>query len=197
MFQLLQWGYVNFQSLLSGYGAIYGTFAALPLFMMWLEFSWLIVLLGAEISYAYQNAEHYAQEVEGANVNQKSRKLMIMLVARKIIRNFMEGQPALTAAEISDQLGIPVRLVREVIYTLLNAHIITETLNQDKREVVYQPALDPSRISVSFVLESIDSQGRDIFPDKELPEMEQVAGLIESCSEEIRKSPKNILLRDL
>jgi DNA-binding IscR family transcriptional regulator len=109
----------------------------------------------------------------------------------------MEGQPALTAAEISDQLGIPVRLVREVIYTLLNAHIITETLNQDKREVVYQPALDPSRISVSFVLESIDSQGRDIFPDKELPEMEQVAGLIESCSEEIRKSPKNILLRDL
>ncbi len=66
MFQLLQWGYVNFQSLLSSYGAIYGTFAALPLFMMWLELSWLIVLLGAEISYAYQNAIHYEQEAEGA-----------------------------------------------------------------------------------------------------------------------------------
>lgn len=197
MFQLLQWGYVNFQSLLSGYGAVYGTFAALPLFMMWLEFSWLIVLLGAEISYAYQNAEHYAQEAEGADVNQKSRKLLIMLVARRIIHNFTEGRPAETSAEIAGHLGIPVRLVREVLYTLLNAHIITESLNQEKREVVYQPALDPSRITVSYILESIDSQGRDIFPDKDLPEMEQVATLMQSCSDELRGSPSNKLLKDL
>ncbi len=116
MFQLLQWGYVNFQSLLSSYGAIYGTFAALPLFMMWLELSWLIVLLGAEISYAYQNAVHYEQEAEGVHVSLKDKKILMLLVTKKIIRNFVEGRPAMNAAEIAARLGIPVRLVRDVIY---------------------------------------------------------------------------------
>jgi membrane protein len=99
LFQLLQWGYVNFQSLLSGYGAVYGTFAALPLFMMWLEFSWLIVLLGAEISFAYQNASQYEQEAQGLQVNLKHRRVLLLLVAQKIVKNFSEGLPPLNAAD--------------------------------------------------------------------------------------------------
>jgi membrane protein len=197
MFQLLQWGYVKFQSFLSGYGAVYGTFAALPLFMMWMEFSWLIVLLGAEISYAYQNAVHYEQEAEGVKVSLKNRRVLILLVIKKIIRNFVDGQPALNASEIAEQLSIPVRLVRDIIYNLLNAKIITETLNQELREVAYQPALDPSRISISYVIDTLDRQGQQISFDRESPGFEQVESVIESFYEDIRNSPKNVLLKDL
>jgi membrane protein len=197
MFQLLQWGYVNFQSLLSSYGAIYGTFAALPLFMLWLELSWLIVLLGAEISYAYQNAIHYEQEAEGAQVSLKDKKVLTLMVTKKIIRNFVEGRPAKNAAEIAEELSIPVRIVRDIIYVLLNARIIIETFNQEIREVAYQPALDPSTITVSFVFDEIDKLGHQLPFDKETPEKEKISAIVESFYDDVRMSPKNVLLRDL
>jgi len=197
MFQFLQWGYVNFQSLLSSYGAIYGTFAALPLFMIWLELSWLIVLLGAEISYAYQNAILYEQEAEGAQVSLKDKKILTLLVTKKIIRNFVEGKTAMNAAEIALHLSIPVRIVRDIIYVLLSSKIIIETIDQEIREVAYQPAIDPSIITVSYVIDETDKLGNQITFDHETPEKEKISALVESFYEDLRLSSKNVLLKDL
>jgi len=197
MFQVLQWGYVNFQSLLSSYGAIYGTFAALPLFMIWLELSWLIVLLGAEISYAYQNAVTYEQEAEGVNVSLKDKKVLMLLVTKRIIRNFVEGKPAMNATEIALDLSIPVRIVRDIIYILLSSKIIIETINQELREVAYQPAIDPSIITVSYVIDETDKLGHQVSFDHESPEKEKISAIVESFYEDLRQSPKNILLKDL
>jgi membrane protein len=197
MFQLLQWGYVNFQSLLSGYGAIYGTFAALPLFMIWLELSWLIVLLGAEISFAYQNAEHYEQEAEEIQVSHKQRRIMVLLVVHKIIRNFTEGLPPLNAADIADQLGIPVRVVRDLIYDLLSARVIIETLNHEVREVAYQPALDPDKITISYVIDALDKQGQEVIFNKQSDELQKLNQIVNSFYESIRKSSNNSSLKEI
>jgi membrane protein len=197
MFQLLQWGYVKFQSLLTGYGAVYGTFAALPLFMMWLDFSWLIVLLGAEISFAYQNAAHYEQEYEEIEVSQKQRKVLVLLVAQKIVRNFTEALPPLNAAEIAGQLGIPVRIVRDMIYELLSAKIIIETVPHESREVAYQPALDPALITVGYVINTLDKLGQEVVFDNETTGYEKLKLTIESFYADIQKSPMNKPIRDL
>lgn len=197
LFQLLQWGYVNVQSLLTGYGAIYGTFAALPLFMIWLELSWLIVLLGGEISFAYQNANHYEQEAEPLNVSHKHRRVLTLLVMHRIVRNFMEGLPPMNAAEISGNLGIPVRIVRELVYDLLNTKIIIETVNPELREVAYQPALDPSKITISFIIDSLERQGQHILFDRETEDMVKLNRIVESFYEDIRNSANNTALKDL
>jgi membrane protein len=197
LFQLLQWGYVNFQSLLSGYGAVYGTFAALPLFMMWLEFSWLIVLLGAEISFAYQNASQYEQEAQGLQVNLKHRRVLLLLVAQKIVKNFSEGLPPLNAADIAVQLDIPVRLIRDLLYDLLNARIIIETLTPEVREVAYQPALDPAKITVSYVVDTLDKQGQQVSFEKESKELINLTQVVESFYQDIRNSDNNKAINDL
>ncbi|MBN1159411.1 MAG: YihY/virulence factor BrkB family protein, partial [Bacteroidales bacterium] len=197
MFQLLQWGYVNFQSLLTGYSAIYGTFAAIPLFMMWLELSWLIVLLGAEISFAYQNVEHYEQEAEGVDISQKQRKILTLLVTKTIVKNFTAGKPPMKAAEIAGQHGIPVRLVREIIYDLINCGIINETLTGNVREIAYQPAVDPSGISVSFVIDSLDKQGHQTIFSKDIKELGDLSAIVENFYQDLQKSPGNVLLRNL
>jgi membrane protein len=197
MFQLLQWGYVNFQSLLSGYGAIYGTFAALPLLMMWLEFSWLIVLLGAEISYAYQNAAHYEQEAEDIQVNPKQRRVLELLVTQKIVSNFSQGLPPLNATEIAIDLGMPMRVVSNILYDLLNARIIIETLTHEVREVAYQPALDPAMITVSYVIEALDKQGQEVTFDKETKELGKLSKVVESFYSDILKSPNNTALKNI
>jgi membrane protein len=197
MFQLLQWGYVSFQSLLSGYGAIYGTFAALPLFMMWLEFSWLIVLLGAEISFAYQNAVHYEQESEEMKISPRHRKVLILLVAHKIIRHFTEGHTPRNASEIAVELGIPVRIVRDLLYDLLNARIIIETVTHEVREVAYQPALDPAKITISYIFDALDKQGQQLSFDQETAELVKLNQVVDSFYEDVRKSDLNTALKDL
>jgi membrane protein len=197
LFQLLQWGYVNFQSLLSSYGAIYGTFAALPLFMMWLELSWLITLVGAEISYAYQNAASYEQEAQGVQVSQKNRRALVLLVAHRIIKAFTEGKPPMNADDIASQLAIPVRLVRDIIYDLINAKIINEIYTQEIREIAYQPALDPAKITISYVIDAIDNQGQYVIFDTESTDHVKFNSIIDSFYDDVRNSPKNTALKEL
>ncbi|MBN2815021.1 MAG: YihY family inner membrane protein [Bacteroidales bacterium] len=197
MFQLLQWGYVNFQSKLTSYGAVYGTFAALPLLMMWLEFSWLIVLLGAEISYAYQNAAHYEQESEDIQVSPKQRRVLELLIAQKIITNFAEGNDPLNSTDIADQLGIPARVVRDILYDLLGARIIIETLTHEVREVGYQPATDPAKLTVSYIVEALDKKGQEVSFDKESKEFGKLSKVVDSFYDDLLKSPNNKTLRDI
>jgi len=196
-FQLLQWGYVNFQSLLSGYGAVYGTFAAIPLFMIWLELSWLIVLVGAEISFAYQNAEHYSQEAEGVNVSAKQRRILSLLIAKIIVKNFTEGNQPLKAAEIAEEQGIPVRLVRDIIYDLMNAGIINETLTTEIREVAYQPALDPAKITVAYVIDRIDQYGHHSPFDLENEDLKMMKEIVCSFYIDLHNKTGKQLLKEL
>jgi membrane protein len=197
MFQLLQWGYVNFQSLLSGYGTIYGSFAALPLFLMWLQFSWLIVLFGAEVAFANQNVENYEYESDILNISSHYKKVLSLLIAQQIIKNFSNGLPAMTANEISHKLDIPVRFVREIIYELSEAKILSETVTRNIKELAYQPAQDPGRLSISYVINSLDKRGIDSLPVNHSDELKSISSIIDTFTNELEKSSKNVLLKDL
>ena len=107
--------YFFFQSEAVRASAIYGTFVTLPLFLIWLQISWLIVLLGAEISFAYQNIEKYEFEREALNISPYNRRMLTFLVMHAIVHKFKQGGEPLTPPRISHELGIPIRLVREII----------------------------------------------------------------------------------
>jgi membrane protein len=197
MFQLLQWGYVNFQSYLSGYGAVYGTFAALPLFLMWLELSWLIVLLGAEISYAYQNADSYEHEADQEALSHYQRKVLNLLVMNRIVKKFLQGEPAMNAIQLANQIEIPIRLTREILYDLVNARILNEVITQDIREVAYQPSIDPGRITVNYLVELLDKKGRSPSYNREPEEMKVLSDVVESFYTRFRESPDNRLISNI
>ncbi len=197
MFQVLQWAYVNFQSLLSGYGAIYGSFAALPLFLMWMQFSWLIMLFGAEIAFAYQNVDNYEHEADVMNISTHFKRLLSLLIAHQIIKNFANGLPPMMAGEISHKLDIPIRLVREIIYELLEAKILSETITKNVKEMAYQPAQDPSRLTIRYVMQSLDKRGIDSIPVDRSSELQSISGILSSFENELEKSPGNVLLKDL
>jgi membrane protein len=197
MFQILQWAYVNFQSYLSGYGAVYGTFAAIPLFLIWLETSWLIVLLGVEISYANQNADSYEHETDQLTLSHYNRKVMALLVMTRITKSFVKGEPALNAVQIAEQLDITPRLVREIVDDLVNTGLLSEIMTEDVKEVAYQPASDPNRITVNFLLDALDRKGNKPLFTKEPEEMKDLTGLVESYYTHFMKSTDNKLLKDI
>ncbi len=197
MFQLLQWGYIHFQSLLSGYGAVYGGFAALPLFLIWLQTSWLIVLFGAEISFANQNVEHYAGEVESLNISNSYKRTLSLLITRQIVYNFVKGVTPMTAEELANKLDVPVRLVREIIYELLDVGIVSETMTENIKENAYQPAIDTGMLSVGFVLNRLDNRGNNQMGVRSSQELKEIKQILDSFDESMEKSSNNKLVKDI
>jgi membrane protein len=92
IFQVTQFLYIYFQVGVGRYGAIYGSFVALPLFLIWLQISWLIVLLGAEMSFAYQNLEKYEYESEVFGISRKNNRLLTYLLMHAIVKKFQTGE---------------------------------------------------------------------------------------------------------
>lgn len=197
MFQVTQWAYIHFQVGVSRYSALYGTFAALPLFLAWLQISWLIVLLGAEISFAYQNVEKYEFESESLNLSTHHKRLLSLYVVYTIIKNFESESPPLTSAQLSKQLGIPLRLIRNITYSLVDARVLTETVTGSPRENGYLPAIDINRIDIKYIIDKLDTSGGDHFVVKESPVFEKLSDLHEKILNATKNSDHNVLLKDI
>jgi membrane protein len=197
IFQLTQYVYFYFQGEAGRLGAIYGSFVAFPLFLVWMQLSWLIVLLGAEISFAYQNIEKYEFEAESLNISNYNRKLLTFLIMYTIIKKFEMGEVPKISAELSQELGIPVRLAREIIFDLQDGHLIVAVETGSPKEFAYVPALDINRITMAYLMEQLDYRGDDRLMAKDSPQLSTFSDIQKGILETIRKSPLNKLLKDI
>lgn len=137
--QLLQYFYVNSQLWVSSYNAIYGSFAALPLFMLWLQFTWTIVLIGAELAYTNQNLEDFRTRTDVGELSQKHRVMLSIMVMAKICRRFKDGRRPLTLLEIKKEVRVPMRVLAELVYDLQQARMLQQVGNdkdEDRKSVV-------------------------------------------------------------
>jgi membrane protein len=166
LYQILQIGYIQFQFGVSRYNAIYGSFAALPLFLIWLHFSWLIVLMGAEISFAVDNAGDYARERDAATVSQYHRRLLAVALSAVCAGRFLSNRPPASAAELAAEMKAPTRLVQAVLNVLVHAEVLVEVLGPKPRQTLYQPAHNPADMKLVHIAEAYDRAAR---PDGEAP----------------------------
>lgn len=196
-FVLVQWVYIHFQVGVSKYNAIYGSFAALPLFLVWLQMSWLIVLFGAEISFAVQNVEKYEFEPDTQNLSAYSWRVLTLMVAHLIIKNFEKGDKALVASEISKKLEIPIRIVREIIYKLIDAKILSEINTLHEKELAYQPAQDIHNLSISHILNAIDHTGTDKILAIASSEKDQIKKILSDFDIAVQNAKGTLLLKDI
>ena len=195
-FQLTQWIYINFQIGAAKYGAIYGSFAALPLFLLWLQISWLVVLFGAELSFAHQNVETYEFEQDCLFASYSFKKQLSLLVTHLLIKNFCKAEPPLDAEKISHTLEIPIRLVRQILFELVESGILSE-VRKDNKDVAYQPAIDVGKLTIKFVVESLENRGISNIPVGKTEELDKLSSCLRTFAGDIEKSPANILLKDL
>jgi membrane protein len=169
-FQLVQHFYIYSQVVISKYSAIYGSFAAIPLFLLWAQTSWLILLFGAKLSYAIQNVTHYENDATLQELSIRRRKQLTLLIVHQIVKGFERGDKPMSSSEIAKTLNISVRIVRDIIRNLLQCGIINEIVTGDPQENAYQPAMDIHAITVGKILESIETQGADYDRDNTLDE---------------------------
>ncbi|MDR1343818.1 MAG: YihY/virulence factor BrkB family protein [Tannerellaceae bacterium] len=163
-FQLFQVIYINGQIWVSKYNAIYGSFAALPLLLLWLQLSWLICLFGAELSYASQNVKKFSFERDSRNISRRYKDFLTLLIASLIVKRFAKGEKPYAADELSDLYRIPLRLTTQILLLLSELNIIIEVnYGNDDRITHYQPAIDINMLSVGYLLSKMDEYGSENF----------------------------------
>ncbi|HRW63434.1 MAG TPA: YihY/virulence factor BrkB family protein, partial [Bacteroidales bacterium] len=196
-FVFIQWVYIHFQVGVSNYNAIYGSFAALPLFLVWLQTSWLIVLFGAEMSFAVQNVEKYEFEPDTHNISPFSWRVLVLMVSHLLIKNFSKGEKAMTAEAISKQLEIPIRLVRDIIYALVDCEILSEINTQFEKEKAYQPAKDSNLLTISYVLNALDQRGNNKILAVASSEKNHIIKILNDFDVAIQNAKGTMLLKDI
>jgi membrane protein len=197
IYQLVQLAYITFQIGVSKYGAIYGSFAALPLFLVWLQLSWLVILLGAEVSFAHQNVATYEFEQDCLRVSHSFKRMAALMVASLCVKSFLNAEKASTAEDISRVLEAPLRLVRSVLDDLTAARILSEVCSDHRENIAYQPACDIDRLTVAGVIDRLDQQGVATVPMVESTEINKLRETVKQFSEMIEQSPANLKLQDL
>lgn len=159
--QLLQLFYVHAQSLLTSYNAIYGSFAALPLFMLWMQISWYICLFCAELSYMNQNTEYYAFLIHPTDISHDQRMEMSAALLAIIAQRFADGRRPLTALELKNRTHIPIRIATDLLERLCEVNLlISNHDSSDDSEPTFQPAQDLRNITVGRMVELLDSHPR-------------------------------------
>ncbi len=197
VFVLMQSLYVYSQVSISKYSAIYGSFAAIPLFILWAKFSWMIILFGAELSFAYQNVDSYQHEKDSDTMSMHQHKLLALVITRMLAKNFAEGEKAFTAEEISVKSEIPLRTVHTIVNSLVEAGVVSEIVGRNDKELAYQPAVDIHRITVSYVvsrIEVLNSKPNIVPPDVNSDRMTFV---FDAEAVRFQTSPDNKLLIEL
>lgn len=197
LYQGLQWGYITFQVGVAKYGAIYGSFAALPLFLVWLQLSWLVVLFGAEVSFAEQNVGTYEFEPDSLKVSRRFRSLLTLRITHFCVKKFQQGEKSPTADEISDQLEIPIRLVRQILFELIEAGILSEVRLDDPEAIGFQPARTIEKITVLGVMDQLDQQGIDSIPIAQSKDLDKLKASLVRFHEMLGNSPDNLKLKDI
>ncbi len=197
MYQVVQWLYIVFQVGAAKYNAIYGSFAALPLFLMWVQISWWVVLFGAELSFANQNVATYEYEPDSLNISMAYKKLLTLQVAHLLIRNFSACASALTDSQLSRRLGIPIRLLHRILDDLVQSGLFVQARTDEDKQFGYQPACDINRLTIKYVLDAIEQSGTDSLPVVRTKEFEALSEAVEKFSDAMQTHPANRLLKDI
>lgn len=155
----LEWLYVHYQIKLSAYNAIYGSFAAIPLLMLWMQISWCICLIGAQLCYANQNLKTYAFERISDQLSRRYRDTLLLLLMNRICKHFASGLKPFTAHRLAVSTHLPDTLVGILLNELSNMQFLVEAHDEPNDEPYYLPAIDIHRITVGMVMRRIDVHG--------------------------------------
>ena len=149
---------------LSRTSIVYGTFAAIPLLLTWLQWTCLLILTGAELSYSIQNKEKLDFAADTVRMSRRYKDYLTLYICQQIIQRFEKGLTPLTANEIAQADNLPVRNVNNLLSRLTEVKILSKVMPENElEEVRYQPAMDINKITVGLVISYIEQQGEAEF----------------------------------
>lgn len=197
LFQLLQMLSVYLIAFLSRTSIVYGAFATIPILMTWLQYTSLLILIGAQMSYAIQNNEEFEYEKDVNTMSRRYKDFIMVYLLSVIIKRFEADEAPLTAHELAIRDNLPIRVVNQLLSRLVETGILREVYVEDKEEKTFQPSLDTHKISVGMVFERIESQGSEEFLQAPSAQMQAFWEKYLRISDIAQKPVKDILVSEI
>lgn len=194
-YTMLQSFYVFAQFTTSKLNAIYGSFAALPLFLTWLNLSWILILGGAQLTFAIQNVCEYEMQPVDSELSQVQRHVYALEITTMMIRNFQNCGTPLSDDEISQKLELPIRMVRSLLFDLVQTKILMQIVpDKGKRTSrIYQIAMPPEKITAHFLILSLNELGGSKYMNEQALHCREAYRKVEAL---LDRMPANMPLAD-
>lgn len=173
LFQLIQMLSTYLMMFFARTSVVYGAFAAIPLVLIWLHISCLLLIVGAELSFAIQSNEMFEYDRDLQQISRRYKDFVMLYILAIVVHRFEQDEQPLTAHELAQQNHLPIRLVSQMLSRLEETHIVREVYVEDKEDKTYVPALDTHRITVGMVMDRVSSQGTEQFLRNTPPQMQQ------------------------
>lgn len=192
-FQLVQTLFINGQIYVAKYNAIYGSFAFLPLMLVWLQLSWLILLFGCTLTFSLQNIFHFTFSEDTANVAPHYMRKITVVIAAIIAGRFISGKKPYTAGDISVKFGLPIRLIIRIIESMYSAGLIYYVEGKAEERAL-TPAVELSNFTVGMLLARMEEVGDNDFIPYFGRNYEKVISVVDGISHaEIMQASKTLL----
>ncbi len=191
-FQVIQYFYFEFQVGVSNYNAIYGSFAAIPLFLVWLQMSWTIILLGAGIAYSIQNVKNFEYEFEVSKLSPQLKTKLALLILHSITQRFTNAEPPQSSLEISEDTEIPHRITKLVLSALVDAELVHEVKTSDEQSFAYAPAFDLEKMDIQSCINKLHTAGINQLEFKTSESFNTIAKIIDNY-----KLPDNVGITEI
>jgi len=153
LWQLAQIGHVKFQIGMANYNAIYASFAAFPIFLVWIYVSWVTVMFGAEFAHAHQGARYHRMLKNLGLDLRRERDLLILRGCTEITRAFLAGRGPARRGKVAELLQVPPSRLAEEMEPVIDAGIVVDTTVED--EPAWSLGRDPSATTMSDVLAAV------------------------------------------
>ena len=183
---------------MSKYNAIYGSFAFLPLLLIWLQLVWTITLAGAVLCYSSQNIFQFNFNGNINNISLDYKRKIAIVIMTIIVKRFEQQKPPLTLPDFAALYHMPSRLVTDLISEMSDAGLVSIVYSEtEKDQHAYQPAMDINKISVGLVLDRLNKLGATEFIPNFKDEFAPVIKVVSDAVKDIIDKESEILLMDL
>jgi len=170
---------------------IYGSLGLVPVFMIGLYFCWLILLFGAQVAYAFQNLSTYLEEKQVESINQRGREFVALRLMTLIGQRYLKGEPPLSISDLAEELGVPSRLISQIMEMLAAARLVIQTAGA---ETAYLPSRPMEGITCHDILLAMrSSQGQELATRDE-PTRVEVYGEFERIEQAERQAAASVTM---
>lgn len=192
VFQLWQYIYIYFQIGVAQYNAIYGSFAALPLLLLFLYYSWTIFLVGGKIAYSIEHINRIQIERNSGSLSMLQQKIVYTILVHAVVKKFEQTKEPPTLQTLSACIKLPEHVVHKMLQALVNASVLREV---NETIVGYQPAFDIQKMTLGYLLQiieqTIDAQGTY----QQTETSRAIAAIYEEHANSFSKA--NLLIKDI
>ena len=197
-FLILQWIFVSGQMYVSKYNAIYGSFSFLPLLLIWLQFTWVIILSGIAICYSSQSIYRFNFSDKINIISKDYRSKITLAMMAIIVRHFDNGNKAITLDDFTNKYDFPPRIAIEIIEELVEAQLVSKTILIDKdEEIGLQPAVDINKLSIAYVLNRLDNHGASGFVPNFDSNFSEISKALDNIESVITNNAGSTLIKDI